>query len=273
MEDRKMYWIVLSTLIGFILLGINKIMGDPRENKELSCIRYIEELDMYFAACDIQKNGVNGVSLILFSHHKDSLIYPDFCNSMRNTDSSFVRAGVLKPYDEDLRFCRIDNELVCVVSNKVLFHSVDCPIVTYDDEGYFLWNGEKHWLLDHSFIAVNCAAQYIPASIWWYPFDPNIDNWELELRTMDCIAAQWPLDTLMAKHNKKERPVGGYACSSPRANGGLDIHGNKRLSDSLREPQVQIRPNRPKQTRHKGKITSPIIDIDLFEGSDNNNDE
>lgn len=208
---KKDVIVVLSSvsilLTGFIFLIFTRNRED--HNRILyQGFRYIEELNLYFCATDNYQTVEDGVFQILFSGEKGGFKDPKTCNYMCNTDSSFTTKGILKKYDPGLRFCQIDGSLICVVSENVIYRSVDYPIVTYDKEGYFIWNGKRHWLLDCSYICVYCPVYHSPGMVHWYPYDPKIDSWSNELFKTDAIKDYMsiPNDEFLKKHNKTYFP-------------------------------------------------------------------
>ena len=191
MKKNGIIWAIESLIVLLLAVVIACFVSDSRRGHDrtpIQSMRLIEELGLYFGVREVRLNGYDGVGVwrTVFSSSHEKLLDPVSCSFMCNTDSTFIRPRVLKEYDRVLRFCRLDSTLVCIVSSKVKYRSNEIPVITYDDEGYFQWKGEKRWLMDCPFVGVYYSPLPKPGIIHWYPYDPEMDNWYSELLMTDA---------------------------------------------------------------------------------------
>lgn len=245
MKKNGIIWAIESLIVLLLAVVIACFVSDSRRGHDrtpIQSMRLIEELGLYFGVREVRLNGYDGVGVwrTVFSSSQEKLLDPVSCSFMCNTDSTFIRPRVLKEYDRVLRFCRLDSTLVCIVSSKVKYRSNEIPVITYDDEGYFQWKGEKRWLMNCPFVGVYYSPLPKPGIIHWYPYDPEMDNWYSELLMTDAADTVSYVD-LMREHGKNDYPSPGYHRSTLRQNGGFDYRDGKWIPREFSTTVIPVR--------------------------------
>ncbi|MBQ4290746.1 MAG: hypothetical protein II719_06075 [Clostridia bacterium] len=175
---RESFFFVCVFSIGLMLIAsIVLFLRNPPQDDGIppASVRFLDELGLYFRILDVEvqdgaKDRNDGNFTTVFSPERKNLGQNEPHNQMRKIGEC----------DPRLRFCQMDSTMICVVSEKAEYLSVDYPFVTYDDEGYFWWEGKKYRLLDIPFIAVYYEFQCDHLYEWCliaYKYDPK-DGWE-----------------------------------------------------------------------------------------------